>query len=81
LFILTCIISILFAISGNYLIEKFSLEQKLIIIIPKKRKNKKASLTSSKAITSNCIQQLLTLLALTKKKIPLNTKRKANIAR
>jgi len=27
-FILTCIISILFAISGNYLIEKFSLEQK-----------------------------------------------------
>jgi hypothetical protein len=28
-FILTCIISILFAISGNYLIEKLSLEQKL----------------------------------------------------
>jgi regulator of replication initiation timing len=28
-FILTCIISILFAISGNYLIDKFSLEQKL----------------------------------------------------
>jgi len=27
-FILTCIISILFSISGNYLIEKFSLEQK-----------------------------------------------------
>lgn len=29
IFILTCIISILFAISGNYLINKFSLEQKL----------------------------------------------------
>jgi len=28
-FILTCIISILFAISGNYLIDKFSLEKKL----------------------------------------------------
>ena len=28
-FILTCIISIFFAISGNYLIDKFSLEQKL----------------------------------------------------
>jgi hypothetical protein len=28
-FIITCIISILFAISGNYLIDKFSLEQKL----------------------------------------------------
>jgi hypothetical protein len=28
-FILTCIISILFAISGNFLIDKFSLEQKL----------------------------------------------------
>lgn len=28
-FILTCIISILFAISGNYLIDKFSLEEKL----------------------------------------------------
>jgi hypothetical protein len=28
-FILTCIISILFAISGNYLIDKLSLEQKL----------------------------------------------------
>jgi hypothetical protein len=28
-FIFTCIISILFAISGNYLIDKFSLEQKL----------------------------------------------------
>lgn len=27
-FILTCVISILFAISGNYLIDKFSLEQK-----------------------------------------------------
>lgn len=33
-FILTCIISILFAISGNYLIDKFSLEQNL----PKLRK-------------------------------------------
>jgi hypothetical protein len=28
-FILTCIISILFAVSGNYLIDKFSLEEKL----------------------------------------------------
>jgi len=28
-FIFTCIISILFALSGNYLIDKFSLEQKL----------------------------------------------------
>ena len=28
MFILTCIISILFAISGNYLIDKLSLEQK-----------------------------------------------------
>jgi len=28
-FILTCIISILFAFSGNYLIDKFTLEQKL----------------------------------------------------
>jgi hypothetical protein len=28
-FILTCIVSILFALSGNYLIDKFSLEQKL----------------------------------------------------
>jgi hypothetical protein len=28
-FIITCIISILFALSGNYLIDKFSLEQKL----------------------------------------------------
>ena len=28
-FILTCIISILFALSGNYLIDKFSLEKKL----------------------------------------------------
>ena len=29
IFILTCIISILFAVSGNFLIEKFSLDQKL----------------------------------------------------
>ena len=28
-FIITCIISILFAVSGNYLIDKFSLEEKL----------------------------------------------------
>jgi hypothetical protein len=38
----------IFAFSGNYLIEKLSLEQKLIIIIPKKERIKKQALPVAK---------------------------------